>query len=203
MIAAALTLGACGSDSTTTTDAGDGDPTTSSTSPAEDNQRLWIKADLVDCEGVAPQKCMQVAESADGEYEYFYDQIEGFTFVEGTRYVIDVTVEEVAEPPADGSSLKYTFVETIEEAAGETSAVVESVRWWIGAEQPDCEGVGPQTCLEVATSEDGPSELFYDQIEGFDPEPGTSYVIDVAVESVDDSAADQSAEIYTLVEIIE
>lgn len=84
-----------------------------------------------------------------------------------------------------------------------TSPVAEAVRLWIGAEQPDCEGVGPQTCLEVATSEDGPSELFYDQIAGFNPEVGTKYVIDVTAESVDDPAADQSDKMYTLLEIIE
>lgn len=104
---AALLLGACGSDAADTAEESSGS--------AQETTRLWIQPELVDCEGSAPQSCMQIAESEDGASEYFYDQIEGFTFVEGTSYVIDVTVEEVADPPADGSSLTYTLVEIVEE----------------------------------------------------------------------------------------
>lgn len=90
-------------------------PETAGESPAADVTRLWIKPDLVDCVGEAEQQCMQVAESEDGEYLYFYDQIAGFTFEEGTGYVVDVTITEVADPPADGSSLAYTLVDIVEE----------------------------------------------------------------------------------------
>ena len=57
---------------------------------------------------------MQVAEANDGEHFYFYDQIEGFTFEEGTSYVLDVLVEEIPDPPADASSLKCTLVHIVE-----------------------------------------------------------------------------------------
>ena len=90
-------LGACGS----------------ATQDAE-TTRLWIKADLVDCEGVAPQTCMEVAESVEGPYELFYDTIEGYGHVEGSPAIVDVVIEDVDDPPADGSSLKYTLVEIVE-----------------------------------------------------------------------------------------
>ena len=77
--------------------------------------RLWIGPERVECEGVAPMMCMLVAESEDGEYEYFYDEIAGFDYQEGTSYVIDVEITEVEDPPADASSLEYTLVEIIEE----------------------------------------------------------------------------------------
>jgi hypothetical protein len=81
----------------------------------DDTIRLWIEPALVDCEGGAgPQLCLEVARSEDGKLELFYSEIEGFDFQEGTSYVIDVSVEEVADPPADGSSLRYTLVEVIE-----------------------------------------------------------------------------------------
>lgn len=117
LLVAGLSLAACGNDATTATGSGTDDQTGSSTttSTTDERKRLWIKPDLVECEGVAPQMCMQVAESEDGEYEYFYDQIEGFDFVEGTSYVIDVTVQEIEDPPADGSSIAYTLVEIIED----------------------------------------------------------------------------------------
>lgn len=118
-----LMLSACGDDGATTAAPGPGGeaptPTTDGgelTPGATDEvTRLWIRPDLVDCEGEAPQRCMQVAESENGEFEFFYDDIEGFAFNEGTSYVIDVTIERVPDPPADGSSLDYTLVEVVEE----------------------------------------------------------------------------------------
>ncbi|MGI9599312.1 MAG: DUF4377 domain-containing protein [Acidimicrobiales bacterium] len=80
---------------------------------------------------------------------------------------------------------------------------VEMKRLWIAAETVECVGVGPQTCLLVAESADGPSEYFYDSIEGFTHEPGTSYVIDVEVSEVVDPPEDGSSRSYRLIEIIE
>ncbi|MDR2885157.1 MAG: DUF4377 domain-containing protein [Rikenellaceae bacterium] len=48
-----------------------------------------------------------VKESTDGPWEYFYDGIEGFTYVAGFEYCLRVKVYEVKDPPADGSSLRY------------------------------------------------------------------------------------------------
>jgi hypothetical protein len=84
-------------------------------SSGTDTTRLWIGPELVECEGVAPMMCMQVAESADAEYQYFYDEIAGFDYQEGTSYVIDVEITEIEDPPADASSLRYTLVEIVEE----------------------------------------------------------------------------------------
>lgn len=77
--------------------------------------RMWIEPELVECVGVAPMECMQVAYSEDGESQLFYDSIAGFDHQEGTSYVIDVQVTEVEDPPADASSLSYTLVDVISE----------------------------------------------------------------------------------------
>lgn len=77
--------------------------------------RMWVEPELVECTGVAPMECLQVAYSEGGEPQLFYDAIEGFTFTEGTSYVLDVEVTEVADPPADGSSLAYRLVEVVSE----------------------------------------------------------------------------------------
>jgi hypothetical protein len=79
-----------------------------------DTTRLWIKPDLVECQGEALQQCMQVARAEDGPYELFYDPIFGYDHVVGTAAVVDVMIEEVADPPADGSSLQYTLVSIVE-----------------------------------------------------------------------------------------
>ncbi len=85
-------------------------------SESPDTTRLWIGPERVECEGVAPMMCLQVAESEDGNYQLFYDTIEGFDYQEGTSYVIDVSITEVENPPADASSLQYTLVEIVEES---------------------------------------------------------------------------------------
>ena len=76
---------------------------------------MWIEPELAECTGVGPMECMQVSYTEDGETQLFYGSIDGFEYVEGTSYVIDVRVTEVANPPADGSSLNYTLVEVVSE----------------------------------------------------------------------------------------
>lgn len=103
-------LAACGGSS-------DGDSTSTIAQSRDASiQRYWILPETIECVGEAVQQCLQVAESEDGEHQFFYDNIEGFTFEEGTSYVIDVEVSDVENPPADGSSLSYRLVEVIESA---------------------------------------------------------------------------------------
>lgn len=85
-------------------------------SDSTDTTRLWIGPERVQCEGVAPMMCLQVAEIEDGNYQLFYDTIEGFDYQEGTSYVIDVSITDMENPPADASSLQYTLVEIVEES---------------------------------------------------------------------------------------
>ena len=105
-IAAMTAVAGCGGSSSSET---------SATAAGGDVVRMWIGPDLVDCVGVAPQKCMQVAYEEGGAPEFFYSSIEGFEYVEGTSYVIDVEITEDPNPPADASSLNYTLVEVISE----------------------------------------------------------------------------------------
>lgn len=52
----------------------------------------------------------------------FYTNIEGFNYVPGKIYNLSVMVEQINNPPADGSSLKYTLlkVKSIQEVNNET-----------------------------------------------------------------------------------
>jgi hypothetical protein len=106
---AALLLGGCSASS---------DDASSGGSPAGgaaagDVVRLWIAPELAECTGVGLMECMQVAYEEGGPSELFYETIDGFTFEEGTSSVIDVRVEQVDSPPADGSSLAFTLVEVV------------------------------------------------------------------------------------------
>lgn len=80
---------------------------------ASEGRTLFVDAKIFDCVGEAPQKCMRIREAADGEWELFYGQIEGFTHEEGYTYELRVGVDEIARPPADGSSLRYRLLEIV------------------------------------------------------------------------------------------
>jgi len=74
---------------------------------------VTIKSNLVDCQGEATQKCMQYKIKGEDNWQLFYDEIEGFTYEEGYTYELEVDIEKIDNPPADGSSLKYTLKKVI------------------------------------------------------------------------------------------
>ena len=70
-----------------------------------------IEAELEDCVGVAPMRCMVV----DGGL--FYDEIEGFVHEAGFRYRVRMERYDPwggEEPPADASAWGYRLVEVLE-----------------------------------------------------------------------------------------
>jgi heat shock protein HslJ len=73
----------------------------------------FVGPELVDCTGVAPQKCLLVKEDPNADYQLFYSPIEGFEFIEGFEYELRVQVEPVENAPADASALRYTLLEVI------------------------------------------------------------------------------------------
>ncbi|WP_207420745.1 DUF4377 domain-containing protein [Desertivirga brevis] len=65
------------------------------------------------CYGVDEMNCMLVQMDGDigkDEWEYFYGGIEGFQYEEGYIYRLQVHKEQVKNPPADGSSIRYILV---------------------------------------------------------------------------------------------
>ncbi len=70
---------------------------------------IYIAHYTVDCQGVAPQKCMLVKESPENDWTNFYDTIDGFSYEEGYEYQLEVEVSKIANPPADASALRYTL----------------------------------------------------------------------------------------------
>ena len=94
---------------------------------------LYVGPELVECVGVGPMQCMQVKEDPNGEYQNFFNPIEGFTFEPGYTYELRVNVTTIANPPADGSSLRYTLVEVVSKTAvagesGESNPLLDA-RW--------------------------------------------------------------------------
>jgi heat shock protein HslJ len=84
---------------------------------------MIVGPELVDCTGVAPQKCYQVKAQPGDEWRMFYSPIQGFEYEPGYEYQITVKVESVANPPADASAYSYTLVEVISKTpASQTGA---------------------------------------------------------------------------------
>ena len=80
---------------------------------SENTEKLTIASQQGDCVGVAPMKCLLVKKDGQKDWEFFYNNIEGFNYEPGYEYVLEVKVENVDNPAADQSSLKYTLVKEI------------------------------------------------------------------------------------------
>ncbi len=120
--AASLSLLACGQrppspgaeSSVATADSSVAAPSTSTPTPAAAGERLYVDAELVDCEGGAgPMKCMRTRASETEEWTLFYSSIEGFTHEAGHHYELRVEKRSDANPPADGSSIRYRLLEIV------------------------------------------------------------------------------------------
>lgn len=85
------------------------------------NQTLWISGMKTECDaGAGTKQCLRVyrgEEVADAEWENFYANIEGFEFEEGYLRRVKVKTEEVSNPPADASSLRYVLVKELDRRA--------------------------------------------------------------------------------------
>ncbi|PID87281.1 MAG: hypothetical protein CSB13_00225 [Chloroflexi bacterium] len=131
---------------------------------------MYVGSEFVDCEGEGPQTCMLIKYSPDEEYQLFYNGIDGFTFEPGYEYELKVRVTPVENPPADGSSLRYTLVEQVNKmsageeeslpaadvTAGETAL---SGTAWVLEAYADADGnmvdVLPETDVTAVFGEDG------------------------------------------------
>jgi len=83
-----------------------------------------IQPKLAPCTTLANQLCMLVAEDG-GDPSLFYDGIEGFTFRWGVEATVRYSVEEIDNPPADGSSRRYRLEQTINEEVADPGVTYE------------------------------------------------------------------------------
>lgn len=74
---------------------------------------VYVGPQMVDCTGVAPQKCLLVKENPEDEFRMFYDTIAGFEFEPGYEYELIIREEQTENPPADASSIKWTLVKIV------------------------------------------------------------------------------------------
>jgi len=77
----------------------------------------WVNSSKIDCVGVAPTTCLQIQRGESlkqNSWEFFYSTIEGFKYQPGYIYKLNIKEENIDNPPADASSIKYTLIEVME-----------------------------------------------------------------------------------------
>lgn len=84
---------------------------------------------------------------------------------------------------------------------------IQTEIWWINSAKVDCVGVGPMTCYQIQKTDQRESEkweLFYDDIEGFEYQPGYLYQVKVKiVKKPKPTPADASGLSFKLIEILQ
>lgn len=78
-----------------------------------DEKIMYIASKKVSCTGVALMECLQVKFGENEDWSYLYTPIEGFEFVEGNEYKIQVKKEQLTSVPADASSIKYKLIKVL------------------------------------------------------------------------------------------
>lgn len=78
----------------------------------------------------------------------------------------------------------------------------EVVTLFVGPNRVPCMGVAPQACYQVKQSPDAEWTLFYDEIQGFEYEPGFEYELKVLKETKTSVPADASRFTWTLSEVV-
>jgi heat shock protein HslJ len=127
LLTGALLLTACMPISAPAGDTAGGTVPPAGVSEEFETKTLFIGPERKECVGVVPMQCMQVAETADGEYLNFFNNIDGFRFVPGYNYEIVVRVYTRTDVPADASSLLYVLEEIVSQTpayAGEALPLV-------------------------------------------------------------------------------
>ena len=104
------------------------------------------------------------------------------------------TASTVATPEAGAATPQAgTAVE------GEGQEIIVNV----AGQRAPCTGVAPMLCLQVRTQPGAPWQLHYFEIEGFNWQPGTEYVIRVREFNVPNPPADAPSKRWVLEEVLE
>ncbi len=111
---------------------------------------IFIADAKVDCEGVAPQKCLQIKEEDQTDWTYLYDQIEGFNYETGFFYKLKVEVTKNENPPADASSLHYKLIEVL--AKSKAPLVLDEGSWLV-ARIKDRDSFGRNPIIKIDLSQ--------------------------------------------------
>ncbi|WP_434778810.1 DUF4377 domain-containing protein [Neisseria sp. Ec49-e6-T10] len=72
----------------------------------------------------------------------------------------------------------------------------------VGPKLIDCVGVAPMKCMQIKEQNSNEWTLLYNQINGFNYQPGYQYTLKVKVDKWENAPADASSEIWSLVKVL-
>ncbi|PSL49196.1 heat shock protein HslJ [Chitinophaga niastensis] len=98
--------------------------------PSPKTQVIYVKESREPCTGVAPMECLQIKGVNDSTWGSLYTNIVGFKYIPGYRYKLKVKITQVKNPPADGSSVKYTLTKVLEKKKVQTARVSGNATQW-------------------------------------------------------------------------
>lgn len=81
---------------------------------AQNIYEIEVAPKKYDCVGVGPQTCYKVRFKDSSDWQYLYEEIEGFVYQPGNYYRILIKIEKNSFTPADASARKISFIEMIE-----------------------------------------------------------------------------------------
>ncbi len=76
---------------------------------------IYVAAERKPCVGAFPMQCLQIREHKNGEWQHYYDEIDGFVPQTGKSYYLQVKELTIAHPAADASSKKWVLESILEE----------------------------------------------------------------------------------------
>ncbi|MEM7132615.1 MAG: SdrD B-like domain-containing protein [Chloroflexota bacterium] len=118
------------------------------------------------CMGLVPRLCLQVRRDPSETWQNSFAHIEGFEHQNGYEYELLVLEEQLANPPADGSSIRWTLVDIVSQTyVGEDDTDLDGtpdIHEGIGPHDGDANGDGTLDYRQdhVATEIDGTGENF-------------------------------------------
>ena len=89
---------------------------TSSKTP-EKTETMTIQHYKVPCQGESVQLCYLVKTQGQTDWEYWYDEIQGFDYEWGYVYTLEVNKTTIDNPPQDGSSIAIRLVKVLKKEA--------------------------------------------------------------------------------------
>lgn len=181
--------------------------------PKTETLILYVAPDTVECTGVAPQTCLQIRFSPDGEWQRHFENIRNFEHVPGFNYALLVLKIERNPVAADQASFFYQLISVLEAApATEDSGYYdlftpsgEYSLAYIAAETQVCrDGFTPEIdCLALTIGDAEPVLINPARITNFAYVPGSEYTLVVEREDLNsDNVADVPSFIYRLVQIV-
>lgn len=89
---------------------------TSSKRP-EKTETMTVQHYKVPCQGESVQLCYLVKTQGQADWEYCYDEIQGFEYEWGYVYTLEVNKTTIDNPPQDGSSIAIKLVKVLKKEA--------------------------------------------------------------------------------------